>query len=56
MTASTAGLISSAAYLSYMAANIGVVAVLGSVGPGWRSAEPHSSLLSAWPSSRARTR
>ena len=45
MTASTAGLISSAAYLSYMAANIGVVAVLGRWGP--RVAVGGAALLAA---------
>ena len=45
MTASTAGLISSAAYLSYMAANIGVVAVLTRWGP--RVAVGGAALLAA---------
>jgi len=45
MTASTAGLISSAAYLSYMAANIGVVGVLTRWGP--RVAVGGAALLAA---------
>jgi len=45
MTASIAGLISSAAYLSYMAANIGVVAVLARWGP--RVAVGGAALLAA---------
>jgi predicted MFS family arabinose efflux permease len=45
MTASTAGLVSSAAYLSYLAANIGVVAVLTRWGP--RVAVGAAALLAA---------
>src|SRR3954454_22179388 len=45
MTASTAGLVSSAAYLSYLAANIGVVAVLSRWGP--RVAVGGAALLAA---------
>jgi predicted MFS family arabinose efflux permease len=45
MTASTAGFISSAAYLSYMAANIGVVSVLTRWGP--RVAVGAAALLAA---------
>jgi len=45
MTASTAGLVSSAAYLSYLAANIGVVAVLTRWGP--RVAVAGAALLAA---------
>ena len=56
MTASTAGLISSAAYLSYMAANIGVVAVSDGGDRAWPSEEPHSSPLSGWASSQVRSR